>query len=135
MRSRSRLTSLAAVVLAATLGGCADDTAGAAGAPADTGFAAMPGDAALTCQQIGAEITRQNVIIKNANATNAASAQTATLTEAGNPNADPTSQGNGMVPGAQPLTPEQREAAHDGPAAVARANALIALGRQKHCFQ
>ncbi len=93
-------------------------SAGAA-APATLGVA----DQAMSCDQITAEVDRQNAIGKAAGEASAAAQKGTTMSQTDN---------------ATQMTEmdKVRQAAADrrGNAATARGNALVALGKQKKCF-
>ena len=116
------------------MGACSDD--GTAGPTAATS-ASYPTDALLSCKQILAEITHENMVIKQASAASAQDSSTSMLNQAGNGSPVPSTEGAvaDFAPTSSGETPQQLAADQTGTGAVARANALITLGKQKKCFQ
>ena len=124
--------SVVALILALT--GCDQASNGSAGVRQ----AAEPGDVSLACPQIVAGINQQNMLIKQATAQAQMDGQTRMLSNPATQTPDlgnATSGSAALVPGGQGQTDAQREADRVGAGAVARANALVALGRQKKCFR
>jgi hypothetical protein len=129
-----------AVATCLLLGACAatpDATTGAAATPAvvtpgaaagaattaATSAAAMPADAALSCDQITSQVATQNAIVNSAGAASAAAHKGTTM-----------SQTSGTSEMSEMDTVRAGAADRKGQAATLRANQLVAMGKQKHCF-
>ena len=115
------------------LGACSDNGGGGSSAPISASY---PTDAALSCKQVLAEITHENMVIKQANAASAQDSSTSLLNQAGNGSPVPQTEGAvaDFAPTSSGETPQQLAADQTGTGAVARANALVTLGKQKKCF-
>ncbi len=118
------------------LGACAaTPDAGAGSAPAAAGSppgsataaatpaAALPADGALSCDQITSQVAAQNAIVNSAGASSAAARKGTT-----------TSQTAGTTEMSEMDTVRAAAADRKGTAATLRANQLVAMGKQKHCF-
>ena len=121
-----------AVATCLLLGACAatpDAGTGAAAAPGATTAAAtpaataMPADAALSCDQITSEVASQNAIVNSSGAASAAAHKGTT-----------TSQTAGVSAMSEMDAVRAAAADRKGLAATTRANQLVAMGKQKHCF-
>lgn len=97
--------------------------AGATTAPAAAPAAASPADSALSCDQITSQVTAQNAIVNSAGAASAAAHKGTT-----------TSQTAGVSAMSEMDSIRASAADKRGFAATQRANQLVALGKQKHCF-
>ena len=95
-----------------------------------------PSDVTLGCPQIVREITHENMVIKQANAAAASPSSTGVLNQAGNgsPVLETEGAAADFAPTSSGETPEQLAADQTGTGAVARAKALVVLGKQKKCF-
>lgn len=120
------------------LGACAttpEPVAGASAAPppgagssspagaATAAAAALPADAALSCDQITSQVEAQNAIVTSAGTTSAAAHKGTT-----------TSQTAGVSEMSEMDAVRAAAADRKGEAATKRANQLVAMGKQKHCY-
>ena len=114
--------SLGACAAAPDPGAGASSTPGTASSPT-VAATASPADAALSCDQITAQVGEQNAIVNSAGAASAAARKGTTTSQTAG-----TSQMSEMD--------AVRAAAADrkGEAATKRANQLVAMGKQKHCY-
>ncbi len=96
---------------------------GGPAAAATTPAAAMPADAALSCDQITSQVATQNAIVTSAGAASAAAHKGTTM-----------SQTSGTSEMSEMDTVRAGAADRKGQAATLRANQLVAMGKQKHCF-
>lgn len=96
---------------------------GAATAAATPAATAMPADAALSCDQITSQVASQNAIVNSAGAASAAAHKGTT-----------TSQTAGVSAMSEMDAVRAAAADRKGLAATTRANQLVAMGKQKHCF-
>lgn len=96
---------------------------GAATAAATPAATAMPADAALSCDQITSEVASQNAIVNSAGAASAAAHKGSS-----------TSQTAGVSEMSEMDAVRAAAADKRGLAATTRANQLVAMGKQKHCF-
>lgn len=92
----------------------------ATAAPAAT---AMPADAALSCDQITSQVASQNALVNSAGAASAAAHKGSS-----------TSQTAGVSEMSEMDAVRAAAADKRGLAATTRANQLVAMGKQKHCF-
>ncbi len=98
-------------------------TPGAAAGAATTASTAMPADAALSCDQITSQVAAQNAIVTSAGAASAAAHKGTTM-----------SQTSGTSEMSEMDAVRAGAADRKGQAATLRANQLVAMGKQKHCF-
>ncbi len=103
--------------------GATAPAAGAASGPAGGATAALPADAALSCDQISTQVEAQNAIVTSAGATSAAAHKGTT-----------TSQTAGVSEMSEMDAVRAAAADRKGEAATKRANQLVAAGKQKHCY-
>ncbi len=97
--------------------------AGAASGPAGGATATLPADAALSCDQITAQVEAQNAIVTSAGTASAAAHKGTT-----------TSQTAGVSAMSEMDAVRAAAADRKGEAATKRANQLVAAGKQKHCY-
>ncbi len=96
---------------------------GSGSSPTGAATAALPADAALSCDQITSQVEAQNAIVTSAGATATAAHKGTT-----------TSQTAGVSEMSEMDAVRAAAADRKGEAATKRANQLVAMGKQKHCY-